>query len=110
MGSSSEYNRKRYLEKREHILEVNRKYREANRDKRKALMKEYDSKTKPARAAREAKRRSAKKNATPSWLSPEDEINIQKIYEYAASLGYHVDHIVPLVNKTVCGLHVPWNL
>lgn len=61
-------------------------------------------------AAKEAKRRAIKYNATPSWLNKEDYENISKIYELAQYLKFHVDHIVPLKNKKVCGLHVPWNL
>ena len=57
-----------------------------------------------------------KKVATPSWLTDEQSQEIISIYEKAARLSistgmkYHVDHIIPLQGKDVCGLHVPWNL
>lgn len=63
-----------------------------------------------------AKRRAAKLNATPKWLTKQDYVEIEDIYwqskEYNRLLYdiFHVDHIIPLQGKNVCGLHVPWNL
>jgi hypothetical protein len=64
----------------------------------------------------EARRRAAKLQRTPRWLSDEQRAQIVRIYEAAARLTrnasavYHVDHIIPLRGSTVSGLHVPWNL
>lgn len=63
-----------------------------------------------------ANRRAAKNKATPDWLTTEDRKNILAVYEMSRRLSecvgveHHVDHIIPLQGKTVCGLHVPWNL
>jgi len=46
------------------------------------------------------------KRATPQWANIE---KIKKIYSMTKK-GYHVDHIIPLKNKNVCGLHVENNL
>lgn len=46
------------------------------------------------------------KKATPSWAN---EFAIRQFY-LACPEGMTVDHIVPLRGKTVCGLHVEWNL
>ncbi len=47
--------------------------------------------------------------ATPPWLSSAQIGRIEAIY-LGADETEHVDHIVPLKNDLVCGLHVPWNL
>ena len=62
------------------------------------------------------KRYKALKQQTPKWLIPEELEQIKSVYATALfcsrSLGedYHVDHIVPLRSKLVCGLHNEFNL
>ncbi len=56
------------------------------------------------------RRQAAQINATPSWLSEKHIEEMVKIYAKAAESSKQVDHIIPLQGKTVCGLHVPWNL
>jgi hypothetical protein len=63
-----------------------------------------------------AKRRIAKLNRTPKWLTAVDFERIENEYKLAAILTklwgepWHVDHVIPLQGKMVSGLHVPSNL
>jgi hypothetical protein len=56
------------------------------------------------------------RRATPTWLTHAHRKEIRATYIAAAErsestgVKHHVDHVVPLRGKTVCGLHVPWNL
>jgi hypothetical protein len=58
-------------------------------------------------------RRALKLKACPPWVSSE---SISKIYlecrakTAETGIPHHVDHIIPLKSRHVCGLHVPWNL
>lgn len=75
------------------------------------------SRGKPLYNARSAKRRVIKKQAMLKWLTKKQIEEIADIYKQAKELEqiffnrkFHVDHIIPLQGKDVCGLHVPWNL
>ena len=104
---------KRYLSSGDCVCcaaEKNRRYQKVNKEKKSLWQEKYRKNNLSKIAAKEAKRRAKKFNATPNWLTPEHLAEIETIYEYARNLGYHVDHIIPLNNPKVCGMHVPWNL
>lgn len=67
----------------------------------------------PKIVAMSALRRAARVRAKPAWA---DDRLIREFYETADALNmwtgewHHVDHIVPLRGKTVCGLHTQANL
>lgn len=109
----------------------NRKWKEENKNKHAEINKNHYLKTKEKRkvqaakwwrehshihAAKQARRRFSKLNATPKWLSSGQLAHISAYYESAKILSAEwgmqmdVDHIIPLRGKSVCGLHVPWNL
>lgn len=83
--------------------------------KKQMARKEYE-KNKHAYISRVAKRKAARLQATPSWLTEKQLNDITNIYRVCSNVSkatgkvHHVDHIVPLQGENVCGLHVPWNL
>ena len=66
--------------------------------------------------ANTTKRKKHIKLRTPKWLTAVDFERIQNEYTLSALLTkitgtpWEVDHIIPLLGKTVSGLHVPSNL
>jgi hypothetical protein len=103
-------------------------YRDSNKERQKQYKKDWDKTNKEylkeffkahyqanktAYRAKGAKYRASQLRATPSWA---DLSCIKDFYECALAFRlytgkeYHVDHIVPLQGKTVCGLHCEANL
>jgi len=121
-----------YLEaNKERIKKRNRDYHARNRDKRNAqsaayraanpekmrqLDRNYRQNNPDKNAAKAAKARAHRAQATPPWLTKDHLEEIESFYSTAKALEqafggkYDVDHIHPIKGKTCCGLHVPWNL
>lgn len=88
-------------EKTDKCKEYRRTWRQNNKDKTSAYCRNAQA---------------MKINATPKWLTKGQIKEIELFYTHAhiakkvLKEKFEVDHIVPLKGKTVCGLHVPWNL
>lgn len=112
----------------EKIRERKRQYRQANKDKIREYNQRYNARkpevlsnarekwlaANPERAAEnKARRKAIEKHAMPKWA---DRNAIENIYkqrielEKVTEMQWHVDHIIPLQGKTICGLHIAENL
>ena len=98
--------KQKLINTREYRLITYSKYYEDNKNAISSKQKRYYLLNKSDFIARNAKRRAAKLQATPNWADGEI---IKQIYATCPE-GYHVDHIVPLQNDLVCGLHCEFNL
>jgi hypothetical protein len=120
-------NREAYAANPRPKLEKNKRWHEANHDRRLEHGREWYARNAESQRKRTldraketpevyaeyaAKRRADERKATPPWA---DRQAIAAVYREArkrreAGEDVHVDHVVPLTSELVCGLHVEHNL
>ena len=85
---------------REEIAEKGKIYRQNNPHKKRAI---------------NSRRRASKLQASPTWTSQLQKLQIEALHQEAVNLElstgvkFHLDHIHPLNNKYICGLELPCN-
>lgn len=121
--------RKEWAKRNKELLsEKHKEYYRTNRDSILTRVKSYTNNNKKAVLHRQktwrqsnkdrsnyhnARRRAIKNQATPLWADTSavsDFYTMAKAFNLYTGNEYHVDHIVPLNSKTVCGLHCESNL
>lgn len=111
------YNREFYKKKKEKSPEKvrlqNTIQRERHRENIREISRRWAANNPAKKHASVVARRAAMLSAIPPWV---DKSALVTIYEHCRKITHetgvqhHVDHIIPLRSKIVCGLHVPWNL
>lgn len=92
---------------KEHYNKIKAKWIENNPEKRKQSSANYIKRNKAYYANYSTLRARKVQRACPKWVN---KLDLIRIYEKAADCKLEVDHIIPITNPNVCGLHVPWNL
>lgn len=108
--------KKYHTANREYRIQKTKMWREHNQERYLVNRRQYYQKYGYKILAYNKFREQLKCQRTPKWLTDSDKFLIQQFYAEAkqkskdTGVTYHVDHIIPLNGKLVCGLHVPNNL
>jgi hypothetical protein len=112
-GYRSDYYSEWYKQNRDTQLAKMAEYQKAHREQANRRNRKYGKANRPKMNAAWEKRRAALLRATPPWANQD---KILEFYVEASRLTaqtgtpHHVDHIVPLQSRFVCGLHCEANL
>jgi hypothetical protein len=105
-----------YQVNKQQILLKNKLWRTNNPQKTRKYCSIYMKKYPERKNARTAKRRAAKLQRIPKWLTKSEWIEIKWAYALAkqitkeTGISHVVDHIIPLQGENISGLHCPQNL
>lgn len=94
-------------------LKESKRWHAENRERSRQIKRAWKERNPEYLRADRARRRCLEAKSCPAWA---DRVALRQPYEEARALflltgqKYHVDHIIPIRHKLVCGLHVPWNL
>ena len=93
-----------------------KEWTQRNQERKKASDKRWKDNNPSHYHSLKAKYRAARRMACPPWVDDAHMARIHEVYRLRRQISeqtgvvHEVDHIVPLQGKTVCGLHVWWNL
>ena len=102
-----------YRQHKDRLLTANALWRAANPERNKERLRKWQRANPGMQALLRRKRKILQKQATPNWANNDA---MAALYATAAGLNmllgewHHVDHIVPLSSRIVCGLNCEANL
>lgn len=109
----AEYRKRRYEENKAEILESNKRSRMKKPEFYAEIKRRHYDENKHQYVARASARRERERVATPAWADMDEISAFFELSDFATQESgeqYHVDHIIPLQGRKVCGLHVQDNL